>query len=229
MRARGCGRDTGRARASVNGAAPAPWIVVKLGGSLAGDPSLAHWLHELTHGGSTRFVAVPGGGPFADAVRAAQERWGFSDEVAHVMAIGAMDQFGRMLCGIEAGSIPCSTLREIEDARARGCLPIWLPGYLMTGEQRLPRNWDVTSDTIAAWLADALGAARLLLVKSCEPPVDPGDAAALAAAGVVDSALPVFLSGRKLALQVIHKDHWSDLKDLCDPDAVTGLASKKRL
>jgi aspartokinase-like uncharacterized kinase len=198
----------------VNGAAPAPWIVVKLGGSLAGDPSLAHWLHELAHNGSTKFVAVPGGGPFADAVRAAQGRWGFSDEVAHAMAIGAMDQFGRMLCGIEVGSISCSTLREIEHARASRRLPIWLPGHLMTGEQRLPRNWDVTSDTIAAWLADALGAMGLVLVKSCEPPVDPGDAAALAAAGVVDPTLPVFLSGRKLALRVIQKDHWSDLNDV---------------
>ncbi len=214
MRACGRGRDTGRARASVNGGAPAPWVVVKLGGSLAADPSLAHWLRELARNGSTRFVAVPGGGPFADAVRAAQGRWGFSDETAHVMAIGAMDQFGRMLCGIEVGSIPCSTLPEIEQARASSRLPVWLPGYLMTGERRLPRNWDVTSDTIAAWLADALGAIGLLLVKSCDSPVDPGDAAALAAAGVVDLALPVFLSGRTLALQVIQKDKWADLKDV---------------
>jgi aspartokinase-like uncharacterized kinase len=198
----------------VSGAEPAPWIVVKLGGSLAGDPSLANWLHALAHNGSAKFVAVPGGGPFADAVRSAQGRWGFSDEVAHVMAIGAMDQFGRMMCGIEAGSIPCSTLREIEHARASSRLPIWLPGSLMAGERRLPRNWDVTSDTIAAWLADSLGAVGLLLVKSCEPPVDSGDAAALAAAGVVDPTLPVFLSGRKLALQVVQKDQWSDLKDL---------------
>jgi 5-(aminomethyl)-3-furanmethanol phosphate kinase len=213
MRAGGRGRDTGRACAPVNGAAPAPWIVVKLGGSLAGDPSLAHWLHELALNGSTKFVVVPGGGPFADAVRAAQGRWGFSDEVAHAMAIGAMDQFGRMLCGIEVGSIPCSTLQQIEHARASGRLPVWLPGYLMTGEQRLPRNWDVTSDTIAAWLADALGAVGLLLVKSCDLPVDSGDAVALAAAGIVDPALPVFLSGRKLALQVVQKDNWSDVKD----------------
>jgi aspartokinase-like uncharacterized kinase len=198
----------------VNGAPPAPWIVVKLGGSLASDASLAHWLRELACEASARFVAVPGGGPFADAVRAAQALWGFSDEVAHLMAVGAMDQFGHMLCGIEVGCIPCSTLRQIEEARAGGRLPVWLPGRLMSEEKQLARNWDVTSDTIAAWLADALGAVGLLLVKSCDPSVDPGDPAALAAAGIVDPALPFFLSRGTLAFQVVQKDHWGDLKDV---------------
>ena len=198
----------------MNDTAAAPWIVVKLGGSLADDPSLAHWLRELARSDSTRFVAVPGGGPFADAVRAAQARWGFSDEVAHLMAIGAMDQFGHMLCGIEVGSIPCSTLREIEQVRASRRLPVWLPGHLMASERRLARNWDVTSDTIAAWLADALGAIGLVLVKSCDLPSAPADAAALAAAGVVDPTLPVFLSAGKLAFQVVQKDQWGDLKDV---------------
>jgi 5-(aminomethyl)-3-furanmethanol phosphate kinase len=198
----------------VNGAAPAPWVVVKLGGSLAGDPSLARWLRELARGGSARFVAVPGGGPFADAVRVAQAAWGFSDEVAHTMAVGAMDQFGHMLCGIHLGSIPCSTLQQIEQARADGRLPVWLPGHVMSSERQLPRSWDVTSDTIAAWLADALGAVGLVLVKSCDSLVDPEDPAALAAAGIVDPALPVFLSRSALAVRVIRKDHWGDLRDV---------------
>ncbi len=197
----------------MNGAAPTPWIVVKLGGSLAGDPSLAHWLRELARNRSARFVAVPGGGPFADAVRTAQSRWQFSDEVAHVMAVGAMDQFGLMLCGIEAASIPCSTLRQIEEAQAGGRLPVWLPGALMSVDRDLARNWDVTSDTIAAWLANALGAVGLLLVKSCDPPADPCDPTALAAAGIVDPALPAFLERSPLALQVVHGDHSDELKN----------------
>jgi aspartokinase-like uncharacterized kinase len=189
-------------------------IVVKLGGSLAADDSLGHWLRELGRSRSAHFVVVPGGGPFADAVRVAQQRWRFGDEVAHAMAIGAMEQFGRMLCGIELGSVPCSTTHQIERAWSRGRLPVWLPARWMEREQQLPHTWDVTSDTIAAWLADALGAAGLLLVKSCDLPSEQSDPTALAAAGIVDPALPVFLSGRRLALQVVQKDRWGDLKDL---------------
>jgi aspartokinase-like uncharacterized kinase len=192
-------------------AAQVPCIVVKLGGSLAGDPALAHWLRELAGNRIARFVAVPGGGPFADAVRAAQGLWQFSDEVAHVMAIVAMDQFGHMLCGIEAGSIACSTLPQIERAWASGRLPVWLPSYLMSADRRLPRNWRVTSDTIAAWLARALGAAGVLLVKSCDLPDEPDDPASLALAGIVDPFLPDFLSGNGLALRLVQRDRWGDL------------------
>jgi aspartokinase-like uncharacterized kinase len=191
--------------------ATAARIVVKLGGSLAGDAALADWLRELARSRAARLVVVPGGGPFADAVRAAQSAWRFSDEVAHAMALGAMDQFGRMLCGIESGSTPCSTPAQIEDAWERGRLPVWLPGSMMTGESELARSWDVTSDTIAAWLGEALGACGLLLVKSCELPAGHYDPALLAAAGIVDPALPSFLSRTGLALQVVSRDRWSDL------------------
>jgi 5-(aminomethyl)-3-furanmethanol phosphate kinase len=198
----------------VSGVSHAPWIVVKLGGSLAGDPSLANWLRELARNRSARFVAVPGGGPFADAVRAAQHRWQFSDEVAHLMAVGAMDQFAQMLCGIETGSIPCSTLQRIEEAWAGSRLPVWLPGRLMRGDRRLPRCWDVTSDTIAAWLANELRASGLLLVKSCDLPPDLNDPAVLAARGVIDAALPDYLLHSALALKVVHKSQWSDLSQI---------------
>jgi 5-(aminomethyl)-3-furanmethanol phosphate kinase len=196
----------------VNGVSqPAPRIVVKLGGSLADSPCLAQWLRELTRNRSARFVVVPGGGPFADAVRVAQRAWQFSDPVAHAMAIGAMDQFGHMLCGIEAGAAPCSTLKQIGRVWGQSRLPVWLPARTMSRVNTLERSWDVTSDTIAAWLAQALGASGLLLVKSCELPADCKNPADLAAAGVVDPALPEFLSRTRLVLQVTQRDRWVDL------------------
>jgi aspartokinase-like uncharacterized kinase len=118
-----------------------------------------------------------------------------------------------MLCGIETGSTPCSTLRQIEQAWTGSRLPVWLPSRLMSRDRQLPRNWDVTSDTIAAWLADALGARGLLLVKSCDLPDDHSDAVLLAAAGIVDPSLPGFLSRNELALRVMQRNRWSDLSD----------------
>ncbi len=198
----------------MSGASP-PRIVVKLGGSLAQDPSLAHWLRELASSASARFVAVPGGGPFADAVRLVQGRWQFSDEVAHMLALGAMDQFGHVLCAIEPRSAACRTLAQIEDAWSRSRLPVWLPGTLMSADRELARTWDVTSDTIAAWLARALAAGGLVLVKSCDV-ADGGDGAMFAASGIVDPALPGFLSRCNFGVQVVHRDRWRQLSAIVD-------------
>src|SRR5688572_11112389 len=66
--------------------------VVKLGGSYALSPRLPAILAAI-RASHVPVVVVPGGGPFADAVRAAQPRMGFGDRAAHRMALLAMAQF----------------------------------------------------------------------------------------------------------------------------------------
>src|ERR1700749_303423 len=73
--------------------------IVKLGGSHAAGPHLKDWLTAIaTEAGS--IVIVPGGGPFADTVRAAQAGIGFDDRAAHTMALMAMAQFGSALVSL---------------------------------------------------------------------------------------------------------------------------------
>jgi aspartokinase-like uncharacterized kinase len=61
--------------ASARGAGTLPGPnVVKLGGSLHDAAELGGWLAALAEAPGPARVVVPGGGPFADAVRAAQER-----------------------------------------------------------------------------------------------------------------------------------------------------------
>ena len=67
--------------------------VLKLGGSYAFSPFLKNWIDAVKDCAGC-VVLVPGGGPFADAVRAAQPRMGFDDRAAHEMAVLAMDQYG---------------------------------------------------------------------------------------------------------------------------------------
>jgi len=138
--------------------------VVKLGGSLHDSPRLSDWLDALARAGG-RIVLVPGGGPFADAVRAAQGRLGFSDTTAHRMALLAMEQYGLMLCDLNPDLRPVGNPQAITAAVARGLTPVWLPSAMCLGAQDIPENWSVTSDSLAVWLAHHLGAEAMALVK----------------------------------------------------------------
>lgn len=163
--------------------------VVKLGGSLCDSPWLPGWLEALVRVGG-RVVLVPGGGPFADAVRAAQTRCRFSDAVAHRLGLLAMEQYGLMLCGMEPELVPASNPQTITHAIACGRTPVWLPSAMCVGAPDIPEDWTVTSDSLSAWLAHHIGAEGLALVKHGQ--AETREAWALAAAGRVDTAFPSF-------------------------------------
>jgi aspartokinase-like uncharacterized kinase len=167
--------------------------VVKLGGSLAEADHLTSWLDQLAEIPGC-LVIVPGGGPFADQVRTAQTRWGFDETTAHHLAILAMEQFGRMLCGLQPALRAAADRAAMDAAWAAGQVPLWLPAAMTLGRLEIPESWSVTSDSLAAWLAGTLGAGALVLVKSAEPPPGPLTAADLARRGLVDPAFPEFLT-----------------------------------
>jgi aspartokinase-like uncharacterized kinase len=171
-----------------------PLWVIKLGGSLACSESLDEWLTVLTEYGRGRVVVCPGGGPFADTVRRAQARWAFDDGLAHRMAILAMEQYGLMLSGMAAGLVAVSSAGEIRAALRTGAVPVWLPGAMTADRAHdIAPCWEMTSDSLAAWLAGRLGVPRLVLVKSIDPPPGPVPASALAALGLVDPMFPGYV------------------------------------
>jgi len=79
------------------------------------------------------------------------------------MAILAMDQYGFFLSDITPKSYVSYSLKEISNS-VTGMLPIFLPSKLMFREDPLEHSWDVTSDTIAAYIAGLLHAEKLILV-----------------------------------------------------------------
>jgi aspartokinase-like uncharacterized kinase len=116
-------------------------------------------------------LIVPGGGPFADAVRevdrrlAAHERLGLGDEAAHWMAVLAMDQHAHLIAARLAGAVVVTDPGEIRDAFNARHIPVLAPYRWLREADPLPHSWDVTSDSIAAWVAGRVGACRLVLVK----------------------------------------------------------------
>lgn len=166
--------------------------VVKLGGSTAGHDEMKVWIAALARS-SLPLVIVPGGGPFADQVRSAQKGMGFSDAAAHAMAILAMDQFGHVIVDSHKRFSAARSIEEIEQASAVGKIPVWLPSALATSAQDIPVSWQITSDSLAAWLAGKLGAEALLLVKQSRAFTGDDGVADLMARGIVDTYLAAML------------------------------------
>ena len=166
--------------------------IVKLGGSLAAAGTLRTWLDVILAQGGGRAVIVPGGGDFADGVRAAQQRLRFSDRTAHRMALLAMQQYALLLQDLAPALRPCADEAQIAAALAAGGVALWLPSAMVEADPAIAESWDVTSDSLAAWLAHRLGATRLVLVKSAPAPDGPLSPERLAALGLVDPAFPAY-------------------------------------
>jgi len=165
-------------------------VVAKLGGSLADSPQREAWLAALA--ASVRpLILVPGGGPFARAVRAAQASMRFDDIAAHRLALLAMEQFGVVLAAYSDRYVLASSRGEIEAAIGAGRTPVWLPSAMTLSAPDIPASWDATSDSLAAWLAGAFAARRLLLIKSCDL-AGPISLDRLAASKIVDPQFPRF-------------------------------------
>jgi aspartokinase-like uncharacterized kinase len=124
------------------------------------------------------------------------------------MAVLGMEQFAWLLSELIPGAE-----RRGDLARAgAGRTTVLLPGALPLD---LPASWQVTSDSIAAWVADRVGAGRLVLVKEVDglfaewPPagepltrLSVAELAALRPGGV-DAYLPTALAGASFETWVI--------------------------
>jgi hypothetical protein len=140
--------------------------VIKIGGSLAENPAtlktLCNRLSEIAKKHSV--TVVPGGGKFTDAVREFDQRYALSADAAHRMAILGMDQFGLLLSQIIPNSCATYSLNAAKQLSKRKAVPILLPSRLMFKENPLEASWDVTSDSIAAYVASRLKADKVILV-----------------------------------------------------------------
>jgi 5-(aminomethyl)-3-furanmethanol phosphate kinase len=180
--------------------------VVKLGGSLAYSKDLPAWLAAIG-AGAGKTVLVVGGGPFADAVRQAQPRLGFDDVAADAMALLAMEQYAVAVASLGRSLAVAESYSRIRRALEAGEVPVWAPSRMVQQARRLaassssregvdiPASWDVTSDSLAVWLAHKLRARRLFLIKQvlveAQGSADHSVTAEhLARTGVVDKAFP---------------------------------------
>ncbi len=142
-------------------------IIVKLGGSLSQSDNLVKCLNRVEQNYPDRAVViVPGGGAFADQVRLAQHHWQFDDKTAHRMAILAMQQMALLFNGIKSNFTIANSLLDIQKQLHKQKIVIWSPNIVELDKAAIQASWDITSDSLAAWLAGVLSAKELILVKS---------------------------------------------------------------
>jgi aspartokinase-like uncharacterized kinase len=168
--------------------------VIKIGGGLTAIPAALDRVCAAVSQAAQnhRVLVVPGGGPFADAVREFDRSVGVSPDAAHWMAILAMDQYAQVLVERIPGAVLVEEPGGISGALASAGVAVLAPSRWMRSADVLPHAWEVTSDSIAAFVAGALDAVRLVLIKpvdNASEPVDPYFAS------VLPSGLPYSVVG----------------------------------
>jgi aspartokinase-like uncharacterized kinase len=173
--------------------------VVKVGGSLLERdgivPALARWVSDCQRDDpESHLVMLIGGGTLVEALRDIDRRHHVDPALAHWIAIELMDVAARIV----GGWFPTWRVEtSLASLRARVGTPgvtLFLPyGFLRNDDPQLaglalPVGWHVTSDSIAARLAEVLGGARLTLLKSC--PLEGRTWAQAAHEGLVDGWFP---------------------------------------
>jgi aspartokinase-like uncharacterized kinase len=187
-------------------------MVVKVGGSLfdwpALGPKLSRWLNEHA---SAETLIVPGGGVFADQIRRLDEIHRLSEETAHWMALRAMTMSAGFLSelldehGYDLDFSRIETVLDCTESWSRRDRPI-LDAYAFLSRDdlssgSLPHSCNVTSDSVAARLAELLGA-EVVLLKSDGPP--PGDLREWPAAGYVDPFFPTIIERARLTVRAVN-------------------------
>lgn len=172
-------------------------VVFKVGGSLLDLPDLAvRFRRVLGQLAGDQPLLICGGGAAADLVRRWHRDFDLSEERCHWLALEAIRLNQQLLLELLPECELVATRDTAASAWQRGRVPLLdLVAFVRDEESRLSagdhlsHNWNVTSDSLAAWVAQRWPAQRLLLLKStCLPAAMTWPQAAKA--GLVDATFP---------------------------------------
>lgn len=160
--------------------------IIKLGGSLLDFPNLTlnfhRWLPQDTAG---RHIVIVGGGQTVEELRQRQVAKSWSDEECHERALIAMRDnslFAAKRLDLPWTDHQPALLRWIKgqavspNPTQKGTIPRNVPtlvfdlSAMASADLSLPKSWDLTSDSLAAWFAHRIGASELILLKSTGVP-----------------------------------------------------------
>ena len=135
--------------------------VLKIGGSWITNPNLTTLLKRLYKKKTGKIIIVAGGGCFADAVRFAFKKTKMSEKLANTLALKSTEIFCSYLKDINKKLFLTTNKRFKANS-----LNVWLPSVILSKQKSFKKNWDSTSDSVAAWLSNDIKADGLVFIKS---------------------------------------------------------------
>ena len=128
--------------------------VVKIGGSLFPDYAI-ELADQLKN---TNSLIILGGGEFTNLIRKYDSAQNFSSEVTHFTAIDCMDIIAKLVDDKVDSTKLAFSIDEIIKISDEGFTPIFIVSDFLKKEDPFVCSWDVTSDSIAAYVAHILNA-----------------------------------------------------------------------
>lgn len=192
-------------------------VLVKVGGSLLTLPDLGKRLRTMfTVIPADSVMVVVGGGAATDVVRDWDILHDIGEDASHWLAIDSMSLTARLLANILPEVVLVSDRQSAEECICSGRIAVLDPRPIIEELNReavrqLPVGWECTSDSIAGWIANQLGADAVVLAKSVDAPCEGlavGDDGAVGSARsrAVDRCFESVIAGQ---LPV----HWCNLRD----------------
>lgn len=119
-----------------------------------------------------------GGGEFANLIRKYDSTQNFSSEVTHFTAIDCMDIIAKLVNDKVDSTKMAFSIDEINEISDDGFTPIFVVSDFLKKEDPFECSWDVTSDSIAAYVAHIFNA-NLFIVTNVngiytQEPKEPG-------------------------------------------------------
>ena len=185
--------------------------IVKLGGSLQEKGrEIIRFLSDYAETKNHTVIIIPGGGHFVKRIKELSEQEVISNDAAHWMAVLGMHQYGFYLAdgsGIEI-------VESVEELRNVVHICLLLPYTLLKADDSLPHTWNVTSDTIAAFVANKVGETSFIKLTDVDGLMDDKGllvrqihAKAMiknARTGCVDAELPLFLMQNEMSCTIVN-------------------------
>jgi 5-(aminomethyl)-3-furanmethanol phosphate kinase len=198
--------------------------VIQIGGNLADWVAIADWLTLAGRlAAKAPTVIVPTGGPFAETVREAEDMWRLSPAVVRRMMLLGMDNHALLLHGIRPDIIATAAdFAAISANAAAGQASVWMPGGLVRERADLVDDWDMSSDSLAAWLAVELQADRLILVNSGACPCHAADTLAMVRDGLLGPDFPGWRRRFSGKVWCVGRDQVEELAAALDRDEEFG-------
>ncbi|NVM16065.1 MAG: hypothetical protein HWN80_00010 [Candidatus Lokiarchaeota archaeon] len=145
--------------------------IFKIGGKVLENPNnLESTISQLTQlkrdGTLEKIIIIPGGGSYANFIRLLEREIKLGGDLAHWMAVYSMN-FNGIKLGGKYPELECiEDFKKLQQVNKKFC--IFLPLNFLRDNDALPHSWDVTSDSIAFYIACKLQLNYCFLIKGVD-------------------------------------------------------------